>query len=174
MQDATLELLPIVETHKAAFRAGKPELSSLLGVRLFDRWPTFPEAFASQDTAPNTIDVSAKQWPAYFFIDHEQRCLVGNGGFFGPPTEEGIVEIGYEIAPEMWGRGYATAAVNAMLRYAFARTQVRVVQAHTLAEKNASNRVLEKVGMRFAGEVPNDEFGIVWRWRLDATSVRCA
>lgn len=80
MQDATLELLPIVETHKAAFRAGKPELSSLLGVRLFDRWPTFPEAFASPDAAP-----------------------------------------------EMWGRGYATAAVNAMLRYAFARTQVRVV-----------------------------------------------
>jgi [ribosomal protein S5]-alanine N-acetyltransferase len=68
----------------------------------------------------------------------------------------------------MWGRGYATTAVNAMLRYAFAHPQVRVMQAHTLAEKNASNRVLEKVGMRFAGEVPNDEFGAVWRWQIES------
>jgi [ribosomal protein S5]-alanine N-acetyltransferase len=168
MQETTLELLPVQEFHKVALRAGKPELSSLLGVKLFDAWPTFPEAFASRDGARNTADVLANEWPGYFFIDRAQRCLVGNGGFVGPPTESGIVEIGYEIAREVWGHGYATNAVNAMLRYAFAHAQVRFVQAHTLAEKNASNRVLEKVGMHFAGEVPNDEFGVVWRWQIAA------
>ncbi len=166
MQETSLELLPVEEFHKAAFRVSKSELSSLLGVMLFDGWPTFPEAFALRDHASNTTNVLEKEWPGYFFINRNEGHLVGNGGFFGPPNVEGIVEIGYEIAPELWGRGYATSAVNAMLRYAFSHPQVHVVQAHTLAEKNASNRVLEKAGLRFAGEVPNEEFGIVWRWQL--------
>jgi RimJ/RimL family protein N-acetyltransferase len=168
MQETLIELLQVEGFHKAAFRVGKSDLAARLGVRIFDGWPTFPEAFAVRNAVPNVDGRHVNdEWPGYFFIDRERRHLVGNGGFFGPPTAEGVVEIGYEIAPELWGRGYATLAVSEMLRYAFARGEVRMVQAHTLAEKNASNRVLEKVGMHFVDEVPNEEFGVVWRWRID-------
>ena len=40
------------------------------------------------------------------------------------------------------------------------------VVAHTLAETNASNTVLRKVGMSFVGEIDNQEVGKVWRWRI--------
>jgi RimJ/RimL family protein N-acetyltransferase len=38
--------------------------------------------------------------------------------------------------------------------------------AHTLAETNASNAVLRKVGMSFVAEVDDPEVGKVWRWQI--------
>jgi RimJ/RimL family protein N-acetyltransferase len=43
---------------------------------------------------------------------------------------------------------------------------VCAVIAHTLAEYNASTRVLQKVGMQFVGEHNDPEDGVVWRWSL--------
>ena len=47
---------------------------------------------------------------------------------------------------------------------------VKQVVAHTLPETNASTRVLEKVGMVFAGEVMDPDDGRVWRWHVDVGS----
>ncbi|MCA1693827.1 MAG: GNAT family N-acetyltransferase, partial [Actinobacteria bacterium] len=81
--------------------------------------------------------------------------LVGWGGFKGPPAD-GIVELGYEIAEARRGRGLATAATRAMLAEAFADTGVRTVITHTLAHRNASNRVLEKAGFHHDAETVQD------------------
>ncbi len=102
------------------------------------------------------------------FVHPRGRSLVGNGGFTGDPDDSGVVEIGYEIAPEHRNRGFATEAARAMIGYAFAHADARVaaVVAHTLAETNASNAVLRKAGMSFVAEVDDPEVGKVWRWRI--------
>src|ERR1700679_781002 len=46
--------------------------------------------------------------------------VVGGIGFFGPPREDGEVEVGYGIVPSRQGRGYATEALQAMLAMAWA------------------------------------------------------
>jgi RimJ/RimL family protein N-acetyltransferase len=53
-----------------------------------------------------------------------------------------------------------------MIDYAFAHEEVKAVIAHTLAEKNASNSVLQKVGMKFIAEVDDPEEGKIWRWQI--------
>ena len=53
-----------------------------------------------------------------------------------------------------------------MIDYAFAHEEVRAVVAHTLAETNASNSVLRKVGMTFVGQAEHPEVGKIWRWRI--------
>lgn len=95
---------------------------------------------------------------------------MGNGGFKGEPNESGIVEIGYEIAAEYWNRGLATEAVQGLIDYAFDREEVRAVNAHTLGEANASNRVLQKVGMRFVSDVVHSQLGTIWLWQIDRDS----
>jgi hypothetical protein len=40
------------------------------------------------------------------------------------------------------------------------------VDAHTLAERNGSVRVLEKVGMTFMGAVNDPDDGEIWHWSL--------
>ena len=102
-------------------------------------------------------------WGSRFFVSGDPPELVGWGGFKGPP-EDGVVELGYEIAEARRGRGLATAATRALLEEAFADDRVSAVIAHTLAERNASNRVLEKAGFQLDGEAEEDR--TVWRFRL--------
>lgn len=112
-------------------------------------------------------------WWSYLFLLDPPRVVCGMGGYKGPP-KDGVVEIGYSIAPSLRGRGLATAAARELVRIALADPSVVAVQAHTLAEPNASTRVLEKIGMRNIGELidPAEHDGPIWRWRLDRPTGR--
>lgn len=108
-------------------------------------------------------------WWTALFVQPAPRLVCGMGGFRGPPDADGMVEIGYSIAPALRGRGLATEAARELLRTAFADARVRWVRAHTLAQPNASTRVLEKLGFGKVGELldPKEHPDPIWRWRLD-------
>ncbi len=108
---------------------------------------------------------SADPWIiGFFLVDRESGSTVGQCGFKGPPTPDGMVEIAYAIDPAHQGKGYATEAAEALVTYAFESDLVRVVRAHTLPTPNASTRVLTKCGFGHLGEVVDPEDGLVWRW----------
>lgn len=92
--------------------------------------------------------------------------LIGNGGFKGPPDSGGDVEIAYGIDPAFQGKGFASLAAQALTKYAISEPDVTSVIAHTLAENNASTRVLTKCGYQFCGEVVHPEDGNVWKWQF--------
>ena len=56
--------------------------------------------------------------------------------------------IGYELNPEYWQRGYATEAAWAMLGYGFDHLGLHRIWAELNADNAASAHVLEKIGMR--------------------------
>jgi [ribosomal protein S5]-alanine N-acetyltransferase len=97
-------------------------------------------------------------------VRREDNVIVGNCGFKGPPTADGIVEIAYGVAPEYQGNGYATQAARALVGFARASGMVRIIRAHTVAEDNVSTRVLRKCGFRRMGQVEDPDDGVVWRW----------
>ena len=143
--------------------AGDDALARALGHDVVAGWATFTEALQpTRDTLAANPDASA--WGARFFVAGDPPELVGWGGFKGPP-KDGVVELGYEIAEGRRGRGLATAATWAMLAEAFTDERVTTVIAHTLAERNASTRVLEKTGFRYDGEAEEDS-EVVWRFSL--------
>ena len=162
----SLRLIAVEPSHVEALSRDKRELAEVLGVAVPEGWPQFPEAFSSPDGGPRRSERPPTDWRDYFFVHPRRRALVGNGGFTGDPDDSGVVEIGYEIAPEHRNRGFATEAARAMIGYAFAHEEVRAVVAHTLAETNASNAVLRKAGMSFVAEVDDPEVGKAWRWRI--------
>jgi RimJ/RimL family protein N-acetyltransferase len=165
-----LHLIPCEPGHIAALLRGRQDLAAMLQVTLPDGWPYFPEAFSSETHASLQAAPALRQWYSYFFIHPQTRVLVGSGGFAGPPDANGVVEIGYEIAPEHQNRGYATAAAQALISYAFSHAAVTAVIAHTLAQTNASNCVLQKVGMAFEQTMDDPEHGTLWRWRIQRSS----
>jgi len=71
-------------------------------------------------------------------------------GGCGLHEKHGGVEVGYWIAPEHWGRGYATEALGGLLSIARAIGHRRVGGRHA-ADNPASGRVLRKVGFRPTG-----------------------
>lgn len=55
-------------------------------------------------------------------------------------------ELGYWLAQDAWGQGYATEAARAVLDHHFAQTGVDVVKSSYLVENDASQNVLTKLG----------------------------
>lgn len=156
--DGTLALLD-------AAMDGRSTLEGVLGVSVAENWEGFPEALpiirASYEKTPE-----GQRWGSLFFVEPDDRALVGFGGFKGPPSAEGVVEIGYAIAPAFRDRGLATNAVTQMVQRAFADAAVVAVDAHTLGHANPSTRVLAKSGFSKIGELNDANEGPIWHWRL--------
>lgn len=57
------------------------------------------------------------------------------------------VEIGWRLAPRYWGRGYATEAAHASLRFGFETLQRDEIVSFTAAGNLRSRRVMERIGM---------------------------
>ena len=51
--------------------------------------------------------------------------------------------------PQFWGKGYATEATKACLKYAFEEINLTEIIGAAHEENNASRRVLEKCGLQF-------------------------
>ncbi len=112
-------------------------------------------------------------WWSWYFIQWDEstgeRLLVGDGGFRGPPAPDGSVEIGYSVLARFRKQGYATEAVKELVMWAFEHPQVKRVVAETLAENQASMRVLDKVGFAAVGD--GSEKGLL---RFEAVNPRTA
>jgi ribosomal-protein-alanine N-acetyltransferase len=59
------------------------------------------------------------------------------------------IEVGYHLARPVWNRGFATEAAGACLRYGFEKLKLDRIVGVVALENYASQRVLEKVGMRY-------------------------
>jgi RimJ/RimL family protein N-acetyltransferase len=59
------------------------------------------------------------------------------------------VDVGYAFLERAWGRGYAQEAAAAVLRHAREALGLQTVVAITSPDNRASQRVLEKIGLRF-------------------------
>jgi ribosomal-protein-alanine N-acetyltransferase len=145
--------------------AGDRTLERALGCTVADGWEGFPGALRRTRDA-TAADPGSTRWGTRLFLLDAPRTLVGWGGYKGPPRE-GVIELGYAIAPSWQGRGLATAAVCELVREGFAEPGVQAIVAHTRAEPGPSPRVLEKAGFRNEGEVPDEAVGTAWRHRLD-------
>ena len=142
-----------------ALAEGDHVFTERFGIAVEAGWAGFPEAL------PATVETARRRpedpWGTQLFFDND-GALVGLGGFYGPPVD-GMVEIGYAVAPSRQGRGIATAAVKILLARA-AEAGVPLVIAHTLAAVNPSTGVLGKIGFVRTSAQDDPDLGEVWRW----------
>jgi ribosomal-protein-alanine N-acetyltransferase len=62
------------------------------------------------------------------------------------------VDLGYRFAKHAWGRGYATEAAFASLRYGIEKLGLQRIVGRAVVENLASLHVLEKCNMQYIGE----------------------
>ena len=85
-------------------------------------------------------------------ISRDEAVKCGRDGTLG---EE--LHIFYSIEPDYRGRGYAFQAARAVLGYAFTKAGAPFVNGGCDKDNRASYRVMEKAGMRRAGENENGD-----------------
>jgi len=65
------------------------------------------------------------------------------------------VEVGWRLAREQWGHGYATEAAKAAINFGFREAGLDQIVSFTVPQNLRSRRVMEKVGMTHS---PADDF----------------
>jgi len=87
--------------------------------------------------------------------------LIGWGGL-QPLEETGEVEIGYGFQTPYWGKGFASEAAGAWLRYGFEHVGLKRIVAIALPGNTASWRVMEKLGMKYEKNAKHYGFDVVY------------
>ena len=88
----------------------------------------------------------------------ENKQLIGTCGIRINNVDLREANIGYELNSQFWGKGYATEAALAILRFGFEELGMHRIVANTLAVNKGSVRVLEKLGMRLEAQELEKEF----------------
>jgi RimJ/RimL family protein N-acetyltransferase len=146
---------------------GNEALSKCLNVRVMDKWTEFGNQIFEWSLEQVIKDPDSKKWFIYLPVETLSNTQIGTCGFKGPPDKNGMVEIGYEVAKGFRNRGYATEIVEILVRIAFEDRKVKAILAHTLAEKNASVKVLKKCNFNFINELHNKGEGTFWEWKKE-------
>ena len=108
-------------------------------------------------------------WICYLALENDTP--VGTCGFKAPPNH-GRVEIAYFTFPDHEGRGLGTAMAKELLEIAEQQRSSVVLTAQTLPDRNASHRILEKLGFQHTDTLEHPEDGTIWEWRLEPKASR--
>ncbi|HEY3929395.1 MAG TPA: GNAT family N-acetyltransferase [Candidatus Koribacter sp.] len=91
---------------------------------------------------------AVQYWPI-FTLDDSQFI-----GVCGLRPYRDILELGYHLRPDFWGKGIASEAARAAIKYGFYALEVPALFAGHYPENLVSKHVLEKLGFRYT----HDEF----------------
>ena len=91
------------------------------------------------------------EWYAIWMIERKDGTHIGEICFKGIDAA-GTAEIGYGIASEYEGCGYAAEAVSAITDWALQQPGVTCIKAETDEANIASQRVLQKAGFKPTGK----------------------
>ena len=126
--------------------------------------PRVQQLAGAREVALNTMTIphpypggAAEQWIAQqepspdqynFAIDDGQ--LAGSIGLRLTPAFD-RAEAGYWLGIPFWGRGYATEALGALIRFGFEELQLHRIYAGYFSRNDASGKVMIKNGLKYEG-----------------------
>jgi RimJ/RimL family protein N-acetyltransferase len=113
-------------------------------------------------------DPASGGWVTGVIWDEERQLAVGRAGYHDLPDADGRVEIGYTVDPAFRRRGYARAALGALLARARAEPQVKLVRVSIRPDNIASYSLAAQFGFVKVGEQWDDEDGLEFVYEIPA------
>jgi RimJ/RimL family protein N-acetyltransferase len=118
----------------------------------------------SRDRTVTTLAMVIEHWHQHGFgvwsVEQKERAgLIGHCGLSCVPDTDGVVELAYAFGKLFWGKGYATQAARANLRFGFEQLGLLEIVAVAVPANIASQRVMEKIGMSCQG-ITNRFYGV--------------
>lgn len=150
LRTARLVLRPFVEADAAGLAARRNDPA----VSRYQNWTLpYPEDRAREVVAGLIADGGPRdgEWWMLAIADADDPDLVYGDLALHLTWQGRSAEIGYTLAPEHWGRGYAVEAVGGLLAPLFDDMGVTRVSAMLHPDNVASAQVLERTGFLFEG-----------------------
>jgi len=146
-------IVPEIETERLLLRQVTPDDLDEFGQRIFadlDVIRYMPKRdMTPRERAERAYNVFNENWlnhgvGGWLITDKEDSQLIGECNF---DTEEvSGIELGYTLAKAYWGKGIATEAVRAAVRFGFENAKFDRIVAVVVPENTASWKVLERIG----------------------------
>ncbi len=153
--------LPNIETARLFLRVYAPkDLDALHAIRndadVYQYFPAFysppPKEKLREGIARHIQRWRETGFGEFAVIEKASENLIGYCGLMHLDNTEEI-EIYYGFPKNYWGKGFATEAARAVLKFAFEEVNLAQVAGVTNPKNIASQRVLEKIGLKFQGEI---------------------
>ena len=129
--------------------------------RVMEHFPAPLERAVSDAVATRLRDEIAERGWGFWAVEAKDQAGEGKGRFIGftglriPAVALPIgpcVEIGWRLAHEHWGRGYASEAARAALDYGFGVLGLAEIVSFTALQNVRSQAVMRRIGMTHRGE----------------------
>ena len=143
--DANLDDLVTLDSDPAVMRfisGGEPTPRAVYVETLLERM----KAYADQ--------------PYGYAAAYEDQRFIGWFHLRPSVADDAVLELGYRLRQDAWGRGLATEGSQALVGYAFETLDQTEVDACALEDNVASIAVLKKCGMRFVGRFVHPRGGM--------------
>lgn len=146
LETARLRLRRFIEADMPAFLAYRndPEVAR------YQSWESMTEREA-RAYITDQVEVQPGEpgaWFQFAIALKDTDALVGDCALHVSEDDPRLGEIGYTLAREQQGHGYATEAIHTLLAYAFETLALHRVSATADCRNTPSYRLLERIGMR--------------------------
>ena len=139
-----------IETERLILRPFKSSDAEAAFVWLSDprvnRYMPYP-LYTSVAQAEQWIATHSEEDNEFIFVLKSNKLPIGAGSI--KKQEDGRWEVGYNLRSDYWGKGYATEAAKALIRWAYENQHAREFMARHATANAASGRVLQKCGYQF-------------------------
>lgn len=121
--------------------------------RVYEFLPPFPDRAACDAFVDQCRESMIERgWGFWALERKEDRRFIGTAGMHEPGPEFGVgrpcIEIGWRLAPDFWGKGYATEVAREVLHFAFQALELSEVVSFTALQNVRSFTVMERLGLR--------------------------
>jgi RimJ/RimL family protein N-acetyltransferase len=115
-------------------------------------------------------DARQLPWRIRLIVERSSNIVVGSINLKGAPDAEGDVEIGWGLNLGHRGKGYATEAATAVMRWAFEQPGVRSISATVPEDNDVSQRVARRLGFTRTASTRRN----LPLWKVDALRLSLA
>jgi RimJ/RimL family protein N-acetyltransferase len=150
----------ILETNRLLFRTFTEADAQLIYELNLDPDVTRYTGDPVRDTA-HALEILEKVIiPQYALYNHGRWAVlvkpdlefIGWCGLKRRPERDNEIDLGYRFFKHSWGRGYATEAAFACIKYGFEKLGLERIVGRAMPENTGSLKVLQKCGMHYIGE----------------------
>lgn len=109
---------------------------------------------------------------AFAIVEKATGDLIGVAGW-GPMEDGDLIDFGYWLGLDYWGKGFATEAGAAVLTHAFCVGRVDEITTDYRVENIGSSRVLEKLGFQSLGPASRYSLGANEETQTEQVRLAC-
>ncbi|MBS4163765.1 Acetyltransferase [Candidatus Protochlamydia amoebophila] len=155
---------PVIKTERLVLRQWceddlEPFAKLNADPRVMEWFPSTLSRAGSDDLAKRISPKLQEQgWGLWAVSIPDISSFIGFIGLAGPTFNAHFtpaVEVGWRLAYEYWGKGYATEGALAALKYGYEMLNLKEIVSFTTLANQRSRHVMEKIGMHHD---PKDDF----------------